>query len=257
MKVLVVGGGGREHALVWKIADSPLVEQVFCAPGNAGIAELAECVDIDQTDVLQLRRFARQNGMDLTVVGPEAPLVKGIVDAFQSSNLRIFGPDQQAARLEGSKVFAKQLMQRHNIATAPFRTFTSADRAKAYLDMVGAPIVVKADGLAAGKAAIVCDTLEEANEAVDRIMVRKEFGSAGAQVVIESCLEGEEASMIAFTDGRAIAIMPSSQDHKPALDGDRGPNTGGMGAYSPAPVITDDLATSIEREVLVQTVHAM
>ncbi len=257
MKVLVVGGGGREHALVWKIADSPLVEQVFCAPGNAGIAELAECVDIGQTDVLQLRRFARQNGVDLTVVGPEAPLVRGIVDAFQSSGLRVFGPNQQAARIEGSKVFAKQLMQRHSIPTAAFRTFTSADRAKAYLEMVGAPIVVKADGLAAGKAAIVCDTLGEAHEAVDRIMVRKEFGPAGAQVVIESCLEGEEASMIAFTDGRTIAIMPSSQDHKPALDGDRGPNTGGMGACSPAPLITDELAARIEREVLVQAVHAM
>ncbi len=257
MKVLVIGGGGREHALVWKIADSPLVEQVFCAPGNAGIAELAECVDIGQTDVLQLRRFARQNGVDLTVVGPEAPLVRGIVDAFQSSGLRVFGPNQQAARIEGSKVFAKQLMQRHSIPTAAFRTFTSADRAKAYLEMVGAPIVVKADGLAAGKAAIVCDTLGEAHEAVDRIMVRKEFGPAGAQVVIESCLEGEEASMIAFTDGRTIAIMPSSQDHKPALDGDRGPNTGGMGACSPAPLITDELAARIEREVLVQAVHAM
>ncbi len=257
MKVLVVGGGGREHALAWKIADSPLVDRIFCAPGNAGIAELAECVNIEATDVLNLRRFARENSVDLTVVGPEAPLVKGIVDAFGGSGLRVFGPTQQAARIEGSKVFAKQLMQRNGIPTAEFRTFTAPDRAKAYLDMVGAPIVVKADGLAAGKAAIVCQDLEEAYEAVNRIMVRKEFGDAGAQVVIESCLAGEEASMIAFTDGRTIAVMPSSQDHKPAYDGDQGPNTGGMGAYSPAPVVTDELAAFIERDVLVQTVHAM
>jgi phosphoribosylamine--glycine ligase len=230
---------------------------VFCAPGNAGIEELAECVKIRATDVLQLRRFARENGVDLTVVGPEAPLVVGLVDAFSTSGLRAFGPTQQAARLEGSKVFAKQLMQKSGIPTAPFRVFNAPERAKAYLQMVGAPIVVKADGLAAGKAAIVCRTLEEAVEAIDRIMIRKEFGEAGDQVVVESCLRGEEASMIALTDGRTIAVMPPSQDHKAALDGDRGPNTGGMGAYSPAPVITSELASQIERDVLVQTVHAM
>jgi phosphoribosylamine--glycine ligase len=257
MKVLVVGSGGREHALAWKIAQSPLVDRLFCAPGNAGIGQVAECINIEATDVLKLRRFARDNAMDLTVVGPEAPLTKGIVDAFKSADLRVFGPSQQAARLEGSKVFAKQLMQRHDIPTADFRVFNGVDRAKAYLDMVGAPIVVKADGLAAGKAAIVCQTLEEAKDAVDRIMIRREFGDAGDQIVIESMLEGEEASMIAFTDGRTIAVLPSSQDHKAIYDGDKGPNTGGMGAYSPAPVITDDVAAHIEREVLVQTVHAM
>jgi len=257
MNILVVGGGGREHALVWKIAESPLVDRLFCAPGNAGIAEQAECVDIGAEEVLRLRRFARENAIDLTVVGPEAPLVKGIVDAFETAGLRAFGPSQQAARIEGSKVFAKQLMQRHSIPTAEFRTFTAPERAKAYLDMVGAPIVVKADGLAAGKAAIVCRTLEEAYEAVDRIMIRNEFADAGAQVVVESCLRGEEASMIAFTDGRTLAVMPSCQDHKPIYDGDRGPNTGGMGAYSPAPLISDELAAQLEREVLVQTVHAM
>jgi phosphoribosylamine--glycine ligase len=257
MKVLVVGSGGREHALVWKIADSPMVSRIFCAPGNAGIADIAECVDVAATDVPGLRRFARENAIDLTVVGPEAPLVKGIVDAFEAIDLKVFGPNQQAARLEGSKVFAKQLMQRHSIPTAEFRTFNAPERAKSYLEMVGAPAVVKADGLAAGKAAIVCHTLKEAYEAVDRIMVRKEFGGAGDQIVVESCLVGEEASMIAFTDGRTIAVVPSSQDHKPVYDGDKGPNTGGMGAYSPAPVITEELAAQIEREVLVQTVHGM
>ncbi len=257
MNVLVVGGGGREHALTWKLADSPLVDRLFCAPGNGGIAELADCVDIGATEILRLRKFARENSIDLTVVGPEAPLVQGIVDSFGTAGLKAFGPDREAARIEGSKVFAKQLMQRHDIPTAAFRTFTAPERAKAYLEMVGAPIVVKADGLAGGKAAIVCDTLEEAYEAVDRIMVRREFGKAGQQVVVESCLTGEEASMIAFTDGQAIAVMPSSQDHKAAYDRDEGPNTGGMGAYSPAPVVTDELAAEVERNVLVQTVHAM
>jgi len=257
MRILVVGGGGREHALVWKIAQSPLVDHVYCAPGNAGIARQAECVKIDATDVAALRRFARDNHVDLTVVGPEAPLVKGIVDAFEASALRIFGPRQQAAKIEGSKVFAKQLMQRHGIPTADFRVFNAPERAKAYLNMIGAPVVVKADGLAAGKAAIVCHNLREAREAVDRIMIRREFGESGDMVVVESCLVGEEASMIALTDGRAIGVMPSAQDHKPIYDGDKGPNTGGMGAYSPAPVVTDELAGQIEREVLVQTVHAM
>ena len=257
MRVLVVGGGGREHALVWKIADSPLVDKLYCAPGNAGIAELAECVDVAGGDVLGLRRFARENAIDLTVVGPEVPLVKGIVDSFGSAGLRVFGPTREAARIEGSKVFSKQLMQRHGVPTAPFRVFNGPERAKSYLEMIGAPVVVKADGLAAGKAAIVCRTLKEAYEAVDRIAIRREFGDAGNQLVVESCLVGEEASMIAFTDGRTIAVLPSTQDHKAIYDGDRGPNTGGMGAYSPAPVIDEGLAAQIEREVLVQTVHAM
>jgi phosphoribosylamine--glycine ligase len=257
MRVLVVGGGGREHALAWKIGGSPLVDGLYCAPGNAGIARVAECVPVEATDVLALRRFARQNAIDLAVIGPEAPLVKGVVDAFEAAGIRAFGPPQQAARLEGSKVFSKQLMQRHGIPTAAFRTFTAPERAKAYIEMVGAPIVVKADGLAAGKAAIVCPTVGKARDAVDRIMVRREFGDAGDQVVVEACLEGEEASMIALTDGRAIAVLPSSQDHKAIYDGDRGPNTGGMGAYSPAPVMTAELASHVEREVLVQTVHAM
>jgi phosphoribosylamine---glycine ligase len=257
MKVLVVGSGGREHALVWKIGQSPLVDKVYCAPGNAGIADLAECVPIQVTDILALRRFVRENGIELTVVGPEEPLVRGIVDEFQAVGLKVFGPQQAAARLEGSKVFSKQLMARHGIPTAEFRVFTAPDSAKDYIEQVGTPIVVKADGLAAGKAAIVCKSLAEAFDAVDQIMVRRVFGDAGNQLLVEQCLVGEEASMIAITDGTTIAVMASSQDHKAALDGDQGLNTGGMGAYSPAPVITPELAAQIERRVLVQTIHGM
>ena len=257
MDVLVVGGGGREHALVWKISQSPLVDRIFCAPGNAGIAALAECVDIGAEDISSLRGFAEEKGVDLTVVGPEGPLCAGIVDAFQARGLKIFGPTQKAARLEGSKVFAKNLMDRHGVPTATYRTFDSPERAKAYIDMVGAPIVVKADGLAGGKAALVCDSEEEARQAVNRIMIEGEFGAAGDHVVVEECLKGEEASMLAFTDGKTIAILPSCQDHKPVYDGGEGPNTGGMGAYSPAPVVTPELAEIAERDVIVQTVHAM
>jgi len=257
MKILVVGGGGREHALVWKIAQSPLVERVYCAPGNAGIARQAECVPIGAEDISALRRFALEKGIDLTVVGPEAPLCSGIADHFRARGLKVFGPSAKAARIEGSKVFAKTLMERHSIPTASFRTFDSADRAQAYVDMVGAPVVVKADGLAGGKAVIVCRTVEEAHEAVKRVMIEGEFGDAGKQVVVEECLVGEEASVLALTDGRAIAVVPSCQDHKAVYDGDRGPNTGGMGAYSPAPVITPDLQRVIERDVIVQAVHAL
>ncbi len=257
MKVLVVGGGGREHALVWKVAQSALVEKLYCAPGNAGIARLAECVPIGAEDIGELRRFAFDKKIDLTVVGPEAPLCAGIVDAFGARGLRVFGPSQKAARIEGSKVFAKSLMERHSIPTGSFRTFDSADRARAYIDLVGAPVVVKADGLAAGKAVIVCQTVEEAHEAVRRIMMEGEFGEAGKQVVIEERLVGEEASVLALTDGQTIAMCPPCQDHKPIYDGDRGPNTGGMGAYSPAPVVSPEVERVIERDIIVQAVHAM
>ena len=257
MKVLVVGGGGREHALAWKIAQSPLVSKIYCAPGNAGIARHAECIHIGAEDITALRTFAMAKGIDLTVVGPEAPLCAGIVDRFRARGLKVFGPSQKAARIEGSKVFAKQLMERHGIPTAEFRHFDSADRAKAYIEMIGAPMVVKADGLAAGKAVTVCSTVEEAFSAVKRMMIEGEFGASGDQIIVEKCLVGEEASVLAFTDGRTIAIVPSCQDHKPVLDGDRGPNTGGMGAYSPAPVVTSELADLIERDVIVQAVHAM
>jgi len=257
MKVLVVGGGGREHALVWKIARSPLVDKIYCAPGNGGIAELAECIPIDASEKRALRKFASENAIDLTVVGPEAPLCDGITDFFQHEGLKVFGVDQRAARLEGSKVFAKELMHRHGIPTADFRTFQSAERAKAYVEMVGAPVVVKADGLAAGKGVIVSHTVEDALGAVNRIMIEQDFGTSGDHIIIEKCLAGEEASVLAFTDGRNIAIMPSCQDHKPVHDGDTGPNTGGMGAYSPAPVITPELESLVERSVIVQTIHAM
>ena len=257
MNVLVVGSGGREHALAWKISQSSEADTVFCAPGNAGIAQHAECVNIGDTELGRLRRFAMENDVELTVVGPEAPLCAGIVDFFEKKNLKVFGPSQRAARLEGSKVFAKELMRRHSIPTSRFRVFNSPERANNYVDTAGAPIVVKADGLAGGKAAFVCETEKEAHEAIKRIMVEREFGESGDQIVVETYLKGEEASCLAITDGRNIAPLPSSQDHKPVNDGDEGPNTGGMGAYSPAPVVTDDLQERIERDVIVQTVHAM
>lgn len=257
MKILVVGGGGREHALIWKIAQSPLVDRIYCAPGNAGIQKLADCVPIDATDIEELVRFASGSQIDLTVVGPEDPLSRGITDAFKQKGLRVFGVNQKAAKLESSKAFSKQIMQRHSIPTATFRVFQSAEAAKAHIERVGAPIVVKADGLAKGKGVIVCQAVDEALKAVDHIMRDKVFGEAGEQVVVEQCLMGEEASVLAFTDGKTIAIMPSSQDHKRLEDGDNGPNTGGMGAYSPAPVVTPRIMEKIEREILVQTVHAM
>ena len=257
MKVLVVGSGGREHALVWKIEQSPQVDKVYCAPGNAGIARLAECVDIEDTEIARLRNFALEKDIDLTVVGPEAPLCAGLADMFRDKGLKVFGPDSRAAKLEGSKVFAKNLMQRQGIPTARFRVFNGAEQARDYVERVGAPLVVKADGLAGGKAAFVCNTEDEALTAVERIMVDREFGDSGDQVVIESKLEGEEASVLAFTDGRNIAFLPSSQDHKPVYDGDKGPNTGGMGAYSPAPVVDDDVMSTVEREVIVQAIHGM
>ncbi len=257
MKVLIVGSGGREHALAWKIAQSPLADKIFCAPGNAGIRRHAECADIEDSDLRGLRKFALDNKIDLTVVGPEAPLCAGIVDFFKARGLKIFGPSQAAARLEGSKIFAKNLMRQHNIPTADFRTFDSADRAKAYIDMVGAPLVVKADGLAAGKAALVCHDTQQAHEAVNRILIEGEFGEAGNRLLIEQCLSGEEVSMLALTDGRCIAMMPPCQDHKPVFDGDRGPNTGGMGAYCPAPVLTSEWEKMVEREIIIQTIHAM
>jgi len=242
---------------VWKIEQSPQVDKVYCAPGNAGIARLAECVDIEDTEIARLRNFALEKDIDLTVVGPEAPLCAGLADMFRDKGLKVFGPDSRAAKLEGSKVFAKNLMQRQGIPTARFRVFNGAEQARDYVERVGAPLVVKADGLAGGKAAFVCNTEDEALTAVERIMVDREFGDSGDQVVIESKLEGEEASVLAFTDGRNIAFLPSSQDHKPVYDGDKGPNTGGMGAYSPAPVVDDDVMSTVEREVIVQAIHGM
>ncbi len=257
MKILVVGSGGREHALVWKIKQSKKTEKVFCAPGNAGISRIADCVDISVTDVKKLVKFAKKEKIDLTVVGPESSLVAGIVDAFENEGLRIFGPSMKAAELEGSKVFSKEFLKKYNIPTASFEVFDNSVKAKKYIDSQGAPIVVKADGLAAGKGVIVAKTVDEAKQAVDLIMADKAFGSAGDKIIIESCLMGEEASFIAFTDGKTVLPLPTSQDHKAIFDKDEGPNTGGMGAYSPAPVVTDEIADFVMNRVMLPTIRGL
>ena len=258
MKVLVVGKGGREHALVWKLAQSPRVTRVFCAPGNAGTAAAGANVPIEATDTDALVRFARSEAIGLTVVGPEEPLARGLVDAFQKERLRVFGPTREAAQLEASKAFAKHLMRGADVPTAEFRVFDHPDPARHYIETREYPVVVKADGLAAGKGVIVCATTEEALAAIDRIMVREEFGrTAGRQVVIEKKLDGEELSILAIVSGRTIVPLQPTQDHKAALDNDQGPNTGGMGAYCPAPIGTPELMANIEETVLVPTVHAL
>jgi phosphoribosylamine--glycine ligase len=258
MKVLVVGKGGREHALVWKLAQSPRVTRVFCAPGNPGTAQEGENVAIDQNDFDYLIRFAKKENIGLTVVGPEEPLARGIVDAFQKEGLRIFGPMKAAAQLEASKVFAKNLMRHADVPTGEFRIFDHSEAAKHYIASREYPVVVKADGLAAGKGVVVCSTTEEALEAVDRIMVREEFGQAvGRKIVVEKRLDGEELSLLALVGGRTIIPLAPTQDHKAALDGDRGPNTGGMGAYCPAPLATPELLQEVDSSILVPTVHAM
>ena len=257
MKVLVVGSGGREHVLVWKIKQNPRVKEIFCAPGNGGISELATCVPIDFDDVPALRDFALKNKIDLTIVGPEAPLVKGIVDAFHAQGLTIFGPTQKAAQLEGSKVFAKEFMKRHHIPTADFQSFHSIDQAKACLKDKKFPLVIKADGLAAGKGVVICHNLEEADQALTQMMVEKIFKKAGEKVIIEDCLKGEEASILAISDGQKYVVLDSSQDHKRIFDDDQGPNTGGMGAYSPAPVVTKDLMTNIVLNIIAPTIQGM
>ena len=257
MKVLVVGGGGREHALVWKIAQSPKVSKVYCAPGNAGISEQATILPIKANDLNGLLEFALKERVDLTVVGPEEPLTKGIVDLFESKGLSIFGSSKKAAEIEGSKAFAKDMMKKYHIPTGSYEIFADPTEAKNYIRKQGAPIVIKADGLAAGKGVIVCNTFEEAIQWVERVMVEKIFGEAGNRVVIEEYLVGEEASYIAFTDGKAILPMASSQDHKPIFDGDRGPNTGGMGAYSPAPVVTGQVHERIHEKILRPIIQGM
>lgn len=257
MKVLVVGGGGREHALVWKISQSPRVSEIFCAPGNAGIARLARCVDIAADDVNGLLEFALREKIELTVVGPEAPLTMGAVDAFEKAGLGVFGPTARAAAIEGSKVLAKEIMVKYNIPTAGYASFDNLSRAEEYINQHGAPCVVKADGLAAGKGVIVASTREEALEAVRLIMSQREFGAAGDRVVIEECLVGEEASILAFTDGETVVPMLPAQDHKQVYDGDKGPNTGGMGAYAPAPVCTPEILNFALEKILVPMVKAM
>ena len=257
MKILVVGGGGREHALVWKLAQSPQVEKIYCAPGNPGIAQTATCVDIPVTNVAAFRNFAKTQQIDLTVVGPEAPLVAGIVDDFAADGLRIFGPSQQAARLEGSKVFAKEIMRKYLIPTAEAKIFSNSQDARAYIERAPAPFVIKADGLAAGKGVIIARSREAALRAVQRLMQTREFGDAGQQVVIEEFMEGQEISVLCLTDGKNLCVLPPAQDHKTVFDNDEGPNTGGMGAYAPAPFMTPALMLRIENEILRPTLAAM
>jgi phosphoribosylamine--glycine ligase len=257
VKILVVGNGGREHALAWKIAQSPRADRVFVAPGNAGTAADAENVDIPSDDIPRLVRFARENTVELTVVGPEAPLTAGIADAFGEAHLRVFGPTKAAAELEGSKVFCKNLLRSADVPTADYHVFDSASAAVAYLKDRDVPVVVKADGLAAGKGVIVCRNHDEALAAVERIATKREFGAAGDRLVIEERLQGDEASVLALTDGKTLLTMPACQDHKPAYDGDTGPNTGGMGAYCPTPLVTDALLEQVEERILVPTVHQM
>lgn len=257
MKLLVVGSGGREHALAWKLAQSPRVQMVYVAPGNGGTAQDERLKNIDITSPDALADFAESEGVAFTLVGPEAPLAAGIVNLFRARGLKIFGPTREAAQLESSKDFAKAFMKRHGIPTADYETFTDAAAAHAYLDAKGAPIVVKADGLAAGKGVVVAMTLEEAHAAVDMMLSGNKLGDAGARVVIEEFLDGEEASFIVMVDGKHALALASSQDHKRLLDEDRGPNTGGMGAYSPAPIVTPQMHARVMREIIMPTVRGM
>jgi len=250
VRVLVVGSGGREHAITWKIAQSKQVDKIYCAPGNGGMNQLAELVNIGAEDIDALLSFAKENKIDLTIIGPEVPLVKGAVDRFELAGLRIFGPRKELANLEGSKVFAKETMARFGVPTADFKVFDNAQDATAYINEKGAPVVVKADGLCAGKGVIICKTKDEALDAVKLIMDDKKFGAAGDRVIIEDCLAGEEASIIVLSDGKNVLPLASSQDHKAIYDGDKGENTGGMGAYSPAPVVTNELSEEIMKTVI-------
>ena len=248
---------GGEHVLAWKLKKSPLVQEIYCAPGNGGIAAIAHCVDIEATDIERLAAFAKEKKIDLTVVGPEAPLVAGIVDIFEQKSLKIFGPSQKAARLEGSKVFAKEFMRKFNIPTAPFKVFDDMNEAMEFLKGSPLPLVVKADGLAAGKGVFICAKIQEARDAVEQIMGQKIFKEAGSRIIIEECLIGEEASILAISDGKNYVILDSSQDHKRIFDDDLGPNTGGMGAYSPAPVITEELLRKIGMQVVDPVIRGM
>ena len=257
MQVLVIGNGGREHALVWKIKQSPKVKAIFCAPGNAGTSEIAENVPIAADDIEGLLQFALNKGIELTIVGPEQPLVMGIVDQFNEKGLRIFGPNAHAAELEGSKSFSKNIMNKYGLPTAEYKNFTSSEEAEEYVNDKSCPLVVKADGLAAGKGVLLCRTTEEALIAVNTIMKNRSFGAAGDQIVIEEFLEGQEISVLAFSDGKTVLLMDSAQDHKAAFDGDTGPNTGGMGAYSPAPVFTEVMQQKVRDKIMLPMVRAM
>ena len=257
MKILIVGSGGREHAIAWKAAQSPKVEKIYCAPGNAGIAEYAECVDIGAMEFDRLAAFARENEIDLTVVGMDDPLVGGIVDVFEAQGLRVFGPRKNAAIQEGSKAFSKNLMKKYGIPTAAYENFDDPKKALEYLEHAKMPIVLKADGLALGKGVLICNTLEEAKEGVRSIMMDKKFGDAGNQMVIEEFMTGREVSVLSFVDGKTIRIMTSAQDHKRALDGDQGLNTGGMGTFSPSPFYTKEVDEFCKEHIYQKTVDAM
>ena len=257
MRILVVGSGGREHVLVWKIAQSKLVDKIFCVPGNGGISQLAECIDIKAEDVFALLKFAQKEKIDLTVVGPEVVLALGIVDEFEKAHLPIFGPNKRAANLESSKVFSKELMAKYKVPTAGFKVFDSADEAKKYIEKIGAPCVVKADGLAAGKGVVVAKTVDEAKNAVTVMMQDKLFGDAGKRIIIEECLTGQEASILVITDSREVVALACAQDHKRVFDHDQGPNTGGMGAYSPAPVVTSDIFKEIMQKIIYRTIDGL
>lgn len=253
MKVLVVGNGGREHAILWKVSQSPLVKGLYCAKGNGGTAKIAQNVSIEPTNVKALADFAQSEGIDFTIVGPEAPLVAGLVDEFESRGLKVFGPSQRASMLEGSKAFAKEFMQKYGIPTAEFHTFEDPQRAKNFIKDFGVPVVIKADGLASGKGVFVCKSYEEALRAIDNLMIKKALGEAGSKVVVEEFLEGEEASYIVMLNGDSYVPLPTSQDHKRLLDGDKGPNTGGMGAYSPNPFV-DEVTEKAIRELIIERV---
>ena len=257
MKILVVGSGGREHALCWKIAQSKKVDKIYCAPGNAGVAEVAECISIGAMEFDKLADFAKEHAIDLTVIGMDDPLVGGVVDVFEERGLRIFGPRKNAAILEGSKAFSKDLMKKYNIPTAAYENFDDPEKALAYLETASFPIVLKADGLALGKGVLICNTLEEAKDGVKSIMLDKAFGSAGNQMVIEEFMTGREVSVLSFVDGNTIKIMTSAQDHKRALDGDQGLNTGGMGTFSPSPFYTKEVDEFCKKYIYQATVDAM
>ena len=257
MKVLIVGSGGREHAIAWSVAKSPKVDKIYCAPGNAGIAEFAECVNIKAMEFDKLVAFAKENAIDLTIIGMDDPLVGGVVDAFESEGLRVFGPRKNAAIIEGSKAFPKDLMKKYKIPTAAYENFTDPDEAIKYLETAKMPIVLKADGLALGKGVLICNTLEEAKEGVKTLMLDKQFGDAGNEIVIEEFMTGREVSVLAFCDGKTIKCMTSAQDHKRAKDGDQGLNTGGMGTFSPSPFYNDEVEAFCEKYVYQSTIDAM
>ncbi len=257
MKVLIIGSGGREHSLAWKVSKSPKVKEIFAIRGNPGINRLGKCVDIDISNIKTITNFAKENKIDLTIVGPETPLVAGIVNKFEEAGLKIFGPSKEAAKLEGSKVFSKEIMKEFGIPTADFKVFENAEKAKRYIKEKGAPLVVKADGLAAGKGVTVAKTVKEALEAIEKIMVEKIFGEAGNKVVVEECLQGEEASYLVISDGERYIPLAPAQDHKAVFDSDKGPNTGGMGAYSPAPIFSPEIEKEVKKKVIEPIIKGM